>query len=73
MSELRAVPLDQGQCEFLEQLGFDLMRSGRHEEATKLLAIALAWRGAIPVNLREKFEEPSSVIPIDSFSRRARA
>ena len=46
MIELRAVPLDEEQFRFLEDLGLDAMRAGEHERATKLLAIALAWKVA---------------------------
>ena len=40
----RSVPLTEEQYLFIEDLGKELMRAAQHETATKLLAIALAWR-----------------------------
>lgn len=40
----RSVPLTEEQYLFIEDLGKELLRAAQHETATKLLAIALAWR-----------------------------
>ena len=40
----RAVPLDEEQFLFIEGLGKDFIRVGDQDTATKLLAIALAWK-----------------------------
>ena len=41
---IRTVPIDSEQAAKLERLGVDLMREGEYEDATMLLAIALAWK-----------------------------
>ena len=40
----RSVPLDEEQYLFIEGLGKDFIRVGDQETATKLFAIALAWK-----------------------------
>lgn len=40
----RAVPLTEEQYLFIEDLGKEFIRAEQHETATKLLAIALAWK-----------------------------
>ena len=43
---IRTVPIDSEQAAKIELLGLDLMRKGKewHQDATMLLAIALAWK-----------------------------
>lgn len=44
--DVRAVPLDAEQHDFLEELGFQYQRAGDGRTATKLLAICLAWKAS---------------------------
>jgi len=50
----RSVPLSEEQYLFIEDLGKEFMRAAQHETATKLLAIALAWR--VSPTVREPLE-----------------
>lgn len=64
MSEdIRSVSLYDYQVEILEELGVELLRND-DPRASKVLAIALAWRSTPPRIQR------SNVVPIDSYSRR---
>jgi len=54
VSEARSVPLTEEQYLFVEDLGKEFMRAAQHETATKLLAIALAWR--VSPTVREPLE-----------------
>ena len=54
MSDLRSVPISGEQVALVERLGEELIRAGRYEDATSLLAIRLGWSVSPPV--REPLE-----------------
>ena len=61
---IRAVPIEQEAAERIERLGMDLMRRGSYDDATCLLAIALAWKAAPIVTFNK---------PEDTYSRKVSA
>lgn len=77
----RAVPITDEQASFLEELGFELMRAGDHERASRLLAVFVAWKispEVPPLRLREAFRcEPdesagmAEVVELHGWSRKA--
>lgn len=44
LDDVRAVPIDAGTAKMLEELGFELLRSGDFDRSNRILAVALAWR-----------------------------
>ena len=73
MSEIRTVPLSREQMEFLEELGFELGRERKHHLATKVLAIALAWRGAPTLRFECDIDESAGmaeVVELHGYSKR---
>jgi hypothetical protein len=76
--DVRAVPLDAEQFSLIEELGLEKMRAGEHETATRLLAIALAWKVSPPTTpprvFRCNVDESAGlaeVVHLDPWSRKA--
>lgn len=68
----RAVPLDEEQYLFIEDLGKAHMRAGNHERATKLLAIALAWRVAPVVRFGCDVDESAGLAEVHELHGHSR-
>lgn len=69
----RAVPLDEEQYLLLEDLGKAAMRAKDHELATKLLAIALAWKVAPIVRFGcdiDEFAGMAEVVELQGYSKK---
>ncbi len=70
---MRSIPIDREQAVVIEEVGLELLRVGDHR-ASKLLALALAWRvapSAAPST--ETRRQLAEVIAIDTFSRKVGA
>lgn len=72
---LRAVPLDDEQYFFIEDLGKKFLRVGDQDVATKLLAIALAWKVAPVLRFVCDVDESAGMaegrlIELQSYSRK---
>lgn len=69
----RAVPMDEEQFLFIEDLGKALMREGQTETATKLFAIALSWKVAPIVRFGCNVDESAGmaeVVELQGYSRK---
>lgn len=73
---IRTVPIDHEQAEKIERLGVDLMREGEYEDATMLLAIALAWKVSPVARFKCDVDESAGlaeVHEIGGYSKKVRA
>ena len=68
--EIRSVAIGSDMCEFLEELGFEFIRASRDEDASKLLALALAWKVSPRVGGGTSTVAPPNVVPFPELHSR---